>query len=105
MLEPTKKDWKLYREKIAEWQEDYMQRLVEEYSKLLAEDSPASTKFWELEKRIKKDRRSPGVCVELKRSAMIWDIVSLISDGIINFEALEDFSDELKEIIRHLSRM
>lgn len=30
MIEPTKRDWKLYREKIAEWQEDYMERLVKQ---------------------------------------------------------------------------
>lgn len=48
MIEPTKKDWKLYREKIAVWQENYMERLVEQYSELLSGDLPASAKFWEL---------------------------------------------------------
>jgi hypothetical protein len=31
---------------------------------------------------------------------MIWDIVSLVSDGVINFDDLEEFSDELKENVR-----
>ena len=27
-MEPTKKDWKLFREKIGGWQETYMERLI-----------------------------------------------------------------------------
>ena len=39
---------------------------------------PASERFWELEKRIKEDKRHPGVVMELKKSEVIWDIVRLI---------------------------
>ncbi|WP_312699361.1 multidrug transporter [Sedimentibacter sp.] len=99
-MELTKKDWKLYREKISGWQEDYMERLVERYSELLSGNLPASSKFWELEKRINTDKRTPGVRIELKKSTMIWDIVSLIGDGVINFDDLDEFSDELKEAVR-----
>ena len=30
-MEISKSDWKLFRARIAEWQEDYMERLVKEY--------------------------------------------------------------------------
>ena len=102
MIEPTKKDWKLYREKISGWQEAYMERLIKQYSEFLSEDLPASTKFWELEKRIHNDKRTPGVCIDLKRSTMFWDIISLINDGVINVDALEEFSDELKDVVRFI---
>ncbi len=102
MIEPTKKDWKLYREKISGWQEAYMERLIKQYSELLSEDILASTKFWELEKRIHHDKRTPGVCIELKRSTMVWDVISLINDGVINVDDLEEFSDELKETVRFI---
>ena len=100
MIELTKEDWKLYREKISGWQENYMERLVEQYSKFLSRDLPASARFWKLEKRINNDKKTPGVRIELKKSTMIWDIVSLVSDGVINFDDLEEFSDELKENVR-----
>nr|WP_308624546.1 multidrug transporter [uncultured Eisenbergiella sp.] len=100
MIEPTKRDWKLFREKIAEWQEDYMERLVKQYTEFLSGELPASTKFWELEKRIKNDKRSPGVLIQLKKSTMIWDIVSLINDGVIKYEDLDEFGDGLKENVR-----
>ena len=31
MVEISKSDWKLFRERIPEWQENYMGRLIEEY--------------------------------------------------------------------------
>lgn len=35
-MEISKRDWKLFREKIADWQESYMDRLNKEYIKLLS---------------------------------------------------------------------
>lgn len=42
----------LFRNKIADWQEAYMDRLNKEYIELLSEDSNPSEKFWRLERRI-----------------------------------------------------
>lgn len=99
MVEPSKRDWKLYREKIGEWQEHYMEKLVKEYADYLCSDLPASTKFWEIEKRIKRDRKTPGVCIELRKSDMFWDIAGLIHDKVISMDDLEEFSDDLKEAV------
>ena len=50
-----------------------MEGLVKEYANFLNDDKkPASERFWELEKRIKEDKRHPGVVVELKKSEVIW---------------------------------
>ena len=99
MVEPSKRDWKLFREKIGEWQEHYMEKLVKEYADYLCSDLPASTKFWEMEKRIRKDKKSPGVCIELRKSSMFWDISQLIIDKVISTEDLAEFSDGLKEAV------
>ena len=49
MTQISKKDWKLYREKLPQWQERYMEGLIQEYIDFLRdEDIQASTKFWEL---------------------------------------------------------
>ena len=50
----SEKDWKLFRSKIAGWQEAYMDRLNEEYMEILSGEGAASEKFWKLEKRIKR---------------------------------------------------
>lgn len=99
MVEPSKRDWKLYREKIGEWQEHYMEKLIKEYADYLYSDLPASTKFWEMEKRIKRDRKTPGICIELRKSNMFWDIARLIHDRVISMDDLEEFSDDLKEAV------
>lgn len=100
----TKKDWLLFRNKIAGWQENYMDKLNKEYIELLSEDANPSEKFWRLNKRIKEDRKKVGVQLEMSRSKLIYNIISLINDGAISFEDLEEFSDELKETIDHWIR-
>ena len=46
-MDISKKDWKLYREKLPGWQERYMEKLVKEYIEMLSnDDKPASEKFW-----------------------------------------------------------
>lgn len=67
---------------------------------MVCDDSKlASEKFWELEKRIKKDRKSPGVILEMSKSETVWNIAYLIKLNVISFEDIEDFSDELKEAV------
>ena len=77
-----------------------MAKLNKEYIQLLLQDKPASSLFWELEKRIKQDKTSPGVILELARSKVVTNLVGLINDKVITFEDLNDLSDELKEEVK-----
>lgn len=81
-----------------------MDKLNKEYIELLSEDANPSEKFWQLNKRIKEDRKKAGVQLEMSRSKLIYNIISLINDGAISFEDLEEFSDELKETIDYWIR-
>jgi len=99
-----KNDWIIFRNKITNWQEAYMDRLNKEYIDLLSEDANPSEKFWRLDKRIKEDRKKTGVQLEMSRLNLIYSIISLINDGAISFEDLEEFSDELKEKVRFLTK-
>ena len=101
-MEVSKKDWKLYQEKIPEWQEAYMEKLIASYVKYLLGEEPASTKFWELEKKIKRDRKNPGVLIELSKQNMPFDLIRLIQEGVITVNDLDEFSDELKEVVNYL---
>lgn len=98
-MQISERDWKIFRKKIPDWQERYMERLAQEYITLLQSEKNASMKFWELEKRIKQDKKSPGVLIDMRRSTAIEDIVRLILDEAITLEDIEDFSDELKEAV------
>ena len=105
-MDIRKKDWELFREKLSGWQENYMEGLVKEYVKFLNDDKkPAVEKFWELEKRIKEDKRHPGVIMEIIKSEAIWDIVRLIRLKVITYDDLSDFSDELKLEVKRILEM
>ena len=101
-MEVSKSDWKLFRERIGDWQEAYMERLVKEYMDLLDGAENASDKFWKLEERIKKDKKHPGVMLELSKGNMVFDIVALINSGVITTADLADFSDGLNESVDFL---
>lgn len=98
----TKKDWTLFRNKIAGWQENYMDRLNKEYIELLSEDIVPSEKFRALDKRMKEDKRKKGVWIEMSRSDLIYNIVDLINEDAISLDDLEEFSDELKKTVRFI---
>ena len=105
MRDFSEKDWKLFRKKITDWQESYMERLCKEYIDLLSSDIDASDRFWELEKRIKDDRKKTGVIATMSRSKMILNIADLVYDGAISMDELEEFSDDVKTAVRMLLRM
>lgn len=48
-MEVSKSDWKLFRTRVGDWQETYMERLVKEYMDLLDGAENASDKFWKNE--------------------------------------------------------
>lgn len=76
-----------------------MGRLCDEYIELLSGDADPSEKFWQLDKRIRSDKRNPGVQLEMTRTNFIYNIIALINNDVISVEDLEDFSDELKETV------
>lgn len=100
MLEVKESDWKLFRKRLPIWQESHMERLNQEYIQILSGDGSASDKYWELEKRIREDRKRVGVVAEMRRSWMLSNLVSLINDGAITEKDLDGFSDELVEAVK-----
>lgn len=99
----SEKDWKLFRKKIPGWQEAYMDKLNKEYIEILKEEGNPSDKFWKLEKRIKEDKKDCGVQCEMSRSNQFYIMLSLLSEGAITMEDLEEFSDDLKDTIGHFA--
>ena len=97
-------DWKLFRKKLPEWQEAYMEKLNKDYIRLLTDPGNASDKFFALEKRISKDKRGTGVTAEMRRSMMFSNFIDLLRDGVITLDDLEGFSDELREKLALVTR-
>ena len=100
----SERDWKLFRRKIVDWQEAYMDKLNKEYIEILSGEGNPSDKFWELEKRIKEDKKDCGVQCEMSRSNQFYIMMSLLDEGAITMDDLNDFSDDLKDTIRHFAK-
>ena len=96
----SEKDWKLFRNRLPEWQERHMQSLLDEYAAIIASNGNPSTKFWELNARLKTDIRHVGVCAEMRRSRMHLNLSRLLYEKTITMSDLDGFSDELKMSLR-----
>ena len=97
-------DWRLFRSRLPIWQEAYMERLNREYIALLSSSGPASEKFWELEKRVREDKKSGGVVMRMSRANMELNLLSLLSDGVISMSDLNDFSEDLRKKLAFVLR-
>ncbi len=104
-MEISKKDWILFKSKIAGWQEAYMEKLCNSYIELLQGNQNPSEKFWQLEKRIKNDKKSCGVQIELCRKDLPFNLISLIYDGVITLDDIKIFSDDLQDAVRTFIRL
>lgn len=97
-------DWRLFRFRLPIWQEAYMERLNREYIALLSGTGSASEKFWELDRRMREDKRRGGVVMRMSRSDMELNLLSLLSDGVISIAELDGFSEELREKLTFVLR-
>ena len=98
-------DWKLLCAKLPGWQEAYIGKLLDSYADLLDTDVGAANRFWELDERIKRDKRSSGVAIYgLSRSNAVTNILDLLADDVIGFEDLEGFSDKVRDAASFATR-
>ena len=104
MYQVKEQDWKLFRKKMPIWQEAYMDSLNQEYIRLLSGEGLPSDKFWELEKRIRMDKKSVGVVADMRRSMMYTNLLSLLANEIIREDDLKGFSEELSETVKYAAR-
>ena len=77
-----------------------MKQLTKEYAELLTSPGNASDHFWELEERIKRDKKHPGVLIELRRSTALWDIAYFVRDKVITMNEIEGFSEDLIDAVK-----
>ena len=101
-IEINESDWKLYRSRIADWQEAFMEKLLNEYMTIINDKKLPSERYWDLHDKIKEDSTKTGVIARNARSSMIHNILNLLQEGAITYEDLDGFSDELIERVKFL---
>ena len=101
----SKADWKLFQNRVGQWQERYMGLLCKEYVEILSSDKASSERFWAIHDRIKEDKKSRGVLISLEKKNVIFDIAAFINENIITFEDLEGFSEETKDEVKRITEL
>ena len=96
----NEKDWKLFREKLPQWQESHMEKLCREYLEILGKDTQPSDRFWELDKRINSDKHHLELRGRMSLSNMDINIIGFIRENVITLDDLSEFSDELQNHMR-----
>ena len=51
-------------------------------------------------KRIKQDKKHPGVLIELRKSTALWDIAYFVRNQVITLDDLEGFSKDLIDAVK-----
>ena len=87
----------MFRERIIGWQEAYIGRLNREYIELLSRDGSEAEKFWELYRRIRRDKQNADVQAEMRNSEILANLCRLVNEGVIGYDDLDGFSEELRE--------
>ena len=100
----SKEDWKVYQTHIVDWQENYIEHLLDEYSSIIKEKSYPSKRYWRLINKINKDKKHPGVIVTLSKKDAIDQIVSLLVEEVITIDDLKVFSTELQLEVKNRIR-
>ncbi len=101
-IEIKETDWKLYRSRIDDWQEAFMEKRLNEYMTIINDKKLPSERFWEFHDKIKEDSTKTGVIARNARSSMIHNILNLLQEGAITDEDLDGFSIDLIERVKFL---
>jgi len=81
-----------------------MEKLNQEYIRLLFGEGSDLDEFWKLEKRIRMNKKSVGVVADMRRSQLYSNLLSLLVNEIIREENLDGFSEELSGTIKYMAR-
>lgn len=91
----TEKDWKLFRQKVILWQEQYMEQLNGKYIDILNKIKMTLTNFRN------QNIESNGIQLDSRRLTMM-NILKLLNDCVIETQDLEKFSETVKNTIKRL---
>ncbi len=101
MGNPLESDWKIFRKRVPEWRERYLEEQNQRIAALLVDGKKTPTeRFWDTEEEMKSVARILINCLDgHSRSKMEMHLLLMYRHQMIGEEDLEDFSGELKDRI------
>lgn len=103
---PLESDWKIFRKRVPEWRERYLLKKNEEIVGLLTDEGKSPTeRFWDAKERMKEEAKLLRECLDgHSRSKMEWYLLLMHTRGFVQDNDLEEFSEQLRELIRQHRR-
>lgn len=103
---PLESDWKIYRERVSEWRERYLEKKNKEIVAILEDEEKKPTeRFWEARRAMDEEAGILTDCLDgHSRSKMSWNLFLMHGHGLVLDEDLDEFSDGLRESILRSSR-
>lgn len=101
-MKTRESDWKVYRKRVPDWRERYLDRKNQEIVELLTDREGTPTeRFWKTLKKMKEEKHTLVECFDPhSRSRMLISLFLMHRHGIIDDADLNEFSTELQEWIR-----
>ena len=91
-------DWKLFKKLISVWKERFFDNLVKEYKNILDKDELSSEKFWDLSKKMSKDKTI--ILREVTKDDMVSYTLDLLKYRVIKESDLDEFSESFKAVVK-----
>ena len=103
---PKESDWKIFRKRVPEWRERYLNVKNQEIIAVLTDKNKTPTEqFWDAKEKMKEEARILVDCLDgHSRSKMLYYLILMYRHGLIQDVDLEEFSQELREQILASSR-
>lgn len=103
---PKESDWKIFRKRVPEWRERYLNGKNKEIVAVLTDKERTPTKqFWDAKEKMETEAKILARCLDgHSRSSMHWYLCLMYGHGLIQDADLEEFSQELREQILTSSR-
>lgn len=92
-------DWKIYRKRVVDWRERYLEGKNGEIVKILSDEAKTPTdRFWDALDEMKKQAKILQKCLDQhSRSNAKWSMFLMLGHGLIEDADLDEFSEELRE--------
>ena len=106
-MKPKESDWKKFKNSLVKWRERYLKRKNDEIQAILEDKDLSETeKFWDIVDFQKAESKILHNCLDgYSRSNMTLHMALMKKYEMIGQEDIEEFSEELQELLKNIERI
>jgi hypothetical protein len=106
-MDVLESDWKLFKNNLTVWRENYLVKINEEIVSILSDKKITETqKFWKVKKQIDNKVEILKDCFDdIRRSMMLIKMMMMYKNKIINMENISGFSKDVVENVKNFNEI